>query len=143
MTPGTCMFCSCTDRKPCEGGCNWANTQRTVCSSCEYAKTVAELFAGVSAQAQRALPPKFDQLPLEERQAHVMITRHILDNIHRITEEAFEEDQVIASAELVRLATTLRQRYPEQVDRALETETSIVDVVLTLLGEKRIVLATA
>lgn len=33
--PDTCKFCRCTDAMASEGGCRWANTARTVCSSAD------------------------------------------------------------------------------------------------------------
>lgn len=33
-TPGTCKVCGCTETTPCEGGCAWADSTRTVCTAC-------------------------------------------------------------------------------------------------------------
>jgi ParB family chromosome partitioning protein len=33
--PGTCRFCGCTERKPCKGGCSWANDEETICDAQE------------------------------------------------------------------------------------------------------------
>lgn len=33
--PGTCSKCGCTEEAACEGGCGWANKERTLCTSCE------------------------------------------------------------------------------------------------------------
>lgn len=32
--PGVCRKCGCTPDNPCEGGCDWANSERTLCTSC-------------------------------------------------------------------------------------------------------------
>lgn len=34
MTPGVCIVCGCTESTPCAGGCIWANSSATLCSSC-------------------------------------------------------------------------------------------------------------
>ncbi len=133
MTTGTCSICGCTDRASCAAGCAWVDEACTLCSQCDRAIAIAKLFADV--------PPLWGDRPFADRQARVMITRNILDNLTRVLEEALVEEEAAASAELTRLALALRERYPDQVDRAIETETSIVDIVLTLLGDKRIVLA--
>jgi hypothetical protein len=31
---GVCRWCKCTEMRPCEGGCWWADRQQTLCSSC-------------------------------------------------------------------------------------------------------------
>lgn len=31
---GVCQFCGCTEEDACEGGCSWANDEKTVCSQC-------------------------------------------------------------------------------------------------------------
>lgn len=42
--PGTCRFCSCTEDKPCPGGCGWANEEETICDTPKcLAKFRAEL----------------------------------------------------------------------------------------------------
>lgn len=33
-TPGTCKVCGCTETTPCEDGCAWADSSRTVCTAC-------------------------------------------------------------------------------------------------------------
>jgi hypothetical protein len=30
---GVCRFCGCTERRPCDGGCAWADPDDTICSS--------------------------------------------------------------------------------------------------------------
>lgn len=32
--PGICQVCGCTWTRACEGGCRWANRERTICSNC-------------------------------------------------------------------------------------------------------------
>lgn len=34
QTPGRCRWCRCTEAEACEGGCSWANRDRTLCSAC-------------------------------------------------------------------------------------------------------------
>lgn len=33
-TAGTCSKCGCTEEAACEGGCGWANKEKTLCTSC-------------------------------------------------------------------------------------------------------------
>lgn len=33
-----CVGCGCTDERACEGGCSWASTKPSICSSCEPQK---------------------------------------------------------------------------------------------------------
>jgi len=60
LTPGTCGMCGCTEEKPCEGGCSWADPARTLCTKCyespgfTVSKAALELAMSV-AQVQRAL----------------------------------------------------------------------------------------
>lgn len=32
--PGRCVGCGCTECAPCDGGCSWADEDRTLCSVC-------------------------------------------------------------------------------------------------------------
>lgn len=32
--PDRCRWCGCTARRPCAGGCTWANARRSLCSGC-------------------------------------------------------------------------------------------------------------
>jgi hypothetical protein len=32
--PGTCSACGCTENYACDGGCSWANAEKTLCTKC-------------------------------------------------------------------------------------------------------------
>ena len=32
--PGVCRVCGCTEENACEGGCAWANEEKTLCTAC-------------------------------------------------------------------------------------------------------------
>lgn len=34
ILPGVCKFCGCTEDHACEGGCAWADDERTICTRC-------------------------------------------------------------------------------------------------------------
>ena len=39
---GTCQVCGCTEDRACEGGCEWQNKEKTLCSKCELPVTEQE-----------------------------------------------------------------------------------------------------
>jgi len=41
MTELVCIYCGCTEKKPCEGGCEWVSTDPPICSACRSKESVA------------------------------------------------------------------------------------------------------
>jgi hypothetical protein len=43
---GKCRWCGCTEFRPCENTCAWANRAQTVCTECEELDTLVRSAAG-------------------------------------------------------------------------------------------------
>lgn len=132
---GACRFCRCTETTPCEGGCAWSDESQTLCTACECVLVVAELFASLPYRLRRETPPPFAAQPVDIQTLQVMTLRHAFDDVRQDTMANIGDEEIIAQRELVRLAVALQERYPQRVRELLESQSSIVDVVLALLGE--------
>lgn len=145
MSARMCKYCGCTDAQACTGGCEWVDDTRTLCSSCLFAAEIAGLFV-MALGAVPPLPPgrTFDELPIDTLRPAVIAARHVLDRLRASFTDAIADQVTAAAIEHAELVRALADRYPEQVARALEAETPLLDLVLQLLETRpRLVLASS
>ena len=136
MSADTCRYCDCQEFAPCEGGCAWANEDRTICSSCQAAVDIAsELVKILGAVATnpkagiRLATAKWELLPLAQQRLLVMTTRATVEGIREALLEGLGTDAVAAGVELNVIGDFLLERCPDQVGE----EDSVSAVVLRLL----------
>jgi hypothetical protein len=137
MPVGTCVYCSCTDERPCAGGCAWVGPERTLCDQCAVGVKVGQLVSKVIESLKQPTAPTWAARPFPDQQLLVMSARALLDTV-----AAQRDDEVrLVMAELRELMDALAKRYPEAVAQAQQRELSLKDLVLGLLGpERRVVL---
>lgn len=136
MTAGICWMCQCRDDDPCDGGCSWANAERTQCTQCEVAeKLVAAFFIGADRACGRPALEWQDR-PDRERQHLTMLFRGVAETWLTIR----AEDVLLLAKEVGPLMETLAQRYPKAVEQACQREASLQDLVIGLLDhpERRV-----
>lgn len=142
LTPGTCQFCGCTETTPCPGGCAWTDETQTTCSLCAQAIQLSQLFLGMIGQLRPAGPGwSWDMSSpfwtWKQRRVFIMGARSILAGIPPPI------DLQVLRNELAGLIEALKERYPDKIAEAARLRQPLTDLVLELLGEKRIVLTDA
>lgn len=137
LASGSCRFCSCTETKPCEGGCAWTDDTRSLCTTCLGA--VAILIEMVKALSIVASSPKaglhqavgsWHGLPLEQQRILVKTMRYWLDGVEKQVVAELGERARDNGEELDAIAGFILERDPELL---ASSEMPLAGVVIKLL----------
>lgn len=135
-TAGTCVYCTCTDARPCEGGCGWADDAHTVCTVCFLAGELAQRVVAVyAALGPRLRPPavlpitSWDALTFQQQQVLVMAHRRIAEAMRETILEEFSDEAIAALAGQRALLQFLHTHVPQ----ALAGDEPIDQVAIRLL----------
>jgi len=137
MSAGTCKFCLCTERRPCDGGCAWVNPDQDICTQCQAAVDIAtelvQILGVVAANPKAGLrlaTPRWEALTLDQQRVLVMTCRATVDGIRQALVEAMSADAVEAAIEINTITGFLLEKCGDQVGE----DDSVSDVVLRLLS---------
>ena len=138
MMAGTCRYCTCTDADGCEGGCNWADPDRTICSTCfaavEIVELVLEVFAAIGPRARPPIPlpvVAWDGLNGEQQQLLVMAFRRLVEAHRDTLRDELQEDAIAVATEFGIIGNFLEQHFPDEVTDEAEPLSAILIRILT------------
>jgi hypothetical protein len=131
--------CACTELQGCQVGCDWVDETRTRCTACDLGARVARIMLAIVAELPKERLPtnpelaSLDVFGFKHQQLLIMSARLMLEELP----SPASQDLEILRGEVGALMEDLSRRFPKVVQRAQQRGTSLRELVLELLGDRR------